>query len=173
MEMIMNPRPYILTLMFVGTSACQVVDNAANAAYPFDAEQELAAWLRAWNTRDLTLADALFLKDTSVTYFSSEREGLIHGFDAIREHHAGFGFVPGGSTPHDELWVEDFSVSVYPQTAVITGIWHFGDRANARGEIQKGPMTVVYVWDGGAYKIAHMNFAEYPPPPAQEGGGTG
>lgn len=38
-----------------------------------------------WNSYDLTLVDHLFLADAYVTYFSSEKEGLITGIEALRD----------------------------------------------------------------------------------------
>jgi hypothetical protein len=135
---------------------------------PFDVDVYVAAWTELWATYDLDKVDELFLADPDVTYFSSEKEGLIVGLDAIREHHAGFGFVPGGSPPAIELWLEDVHATVLGSTAVVNAIWYFGDREAAAstegGGAQNGPMTSVWVLDGDTYKIAHMHFAEYLPP---------
>jgi len=65
--------------------------SAANDAPPVIAE-----WQTFWNTYDLHQMDKLFMNNDALTYFSSEKEGLIRGFDAMVEHHKGFGFVPGG-----------------------------------------------------------------------------
>jgi len=139
---------------------------------PFDADACVAAWTELWGTYDISKVDELFLAGPDATYFSSEKEGLIVGLDAIREHHAGFGFVPGGSPPAIELWLENVHSNVFESTAVVNAIWHFGDRwAADSGEpdaVQKGPMTIVYVLDGDSYKIAHMHFAEYLPPDEEE-----
>ncbi len=139
---------------------------------PFDADAYVAAWSELWGTYDLDKVDELFLDGPDVTYFSSEKEGLIVGLDAIREHHAGFGFVSGGSPPAIELWLEDVHATVFGSTAVVNAIWYFGDRAAADsgdpGAVQKGPMTAVYVLDGDSYKIAHMHFAEYLPATEEE-----
>lgn len=40
--------------------------------------------------------EKLFLKDDRVTYFSSEKQGVIKGYEALLKHHEGFGFVKGG-----------------------------------------------------------------------------
>jgi len=175
-----------LLLLFIsltlagGFSGCAQSDPAGSAPeadsephqVPFDADAYVAAWSELWSTYDLDKVDALFLADPAPTYFSSEKEGLIVGLDAIREHHAGFGFVPGGSPPAIELWLEDVHATVFESTAVVNATWYFGDRAAADsgepGAVQKGPMTVVYVLDGDSYKIAHMHFAEYLPTGAEE-----
>ena len=59
----------------------------------FDPEEAVSTWVSMWNSYDLSLVDELFLTDPTVTYFSSEKEGLIKGIDAVSKHHAGFGFV--------------------------------------------------------------------------------
>jgi hypothetical protein len=141
----------------------------------FDADAYVASWTELWGTYDLDKVDELFFAGPDVTYFSSEKQGLIVGLDAIREHHAGFGFVPGGDPPANELWLEDVHATVFGSTAVVNAIWYFGDReltSSGDGDLpQKGPMTAVYVLDGDSYKIAHMNFAEYLPADAEEPGG--
>jgi hypothetical protein len=134
---------------------------------PFDADAHVAAWIALWATYDLDKVDELFLADPPPTYFSSEKEGLIVGLDAIREHHAGFGFVPGGSPPAADLWLEEVHTTVFETAAAVNAMWYFGDRtAAAAGDYsgaQKGPMTALFVFDGDSYKIAHMHFAEHAP----------
>jgi hypothetical protein len=121
----------------------------------------LGSWVDLWNTYDLSKVDALFLTDDRVTYFSSEKEGLIRGIEAVREHHRGFGFVPGGKTSERELWVEDVNVVEHGHAAVVTGIWFFGKRSDSPENIQRGPVTFVYVLDEDQYRLAHLHFARY------------
>ncbi|MGD2153287.1 MAG: hypothetical protein PVG79_08455 [Gemmatimonadales bacterium] len=149
--------------LLVLVASCGPADRSPAPPETFDVDAQVAAWVELWNTRDLALVDELFLNDSSVTYFSSEREGLIQGFDAVRAHHEGFGFVEGGTEPDQELWVEDVWSAVFGDAAVVGAIWLFGDRAAPPESISRGPMTVVYVWAGDRYRIAHMHFAEYPP----------
>ena len=68
-------------------------------------EALVEAWVEMWNTYDLNQVDALFLDDARLSYFSSEREGLIRGMEAVREHHVGFGFAPGGIDQPNRLWL--------------------------------------------------------------------
>jgi hypothetical protein len=44
-------------------------------------------WVKFWNTYDLNQVEKLFLKDDRVTYFSSERQGVIKGYEALVRHH--------------------------------------------------------------------------------------
>ena len=148
--------------LLVLLAACGPTDRP-QARPEFDADTQVTAWLDMWNTRDLARVDELFLNDSSVTYFSSEREGLIQGFAALRAHHRGFGFVDGGTEPDQELWVADVRSSVYGEVAVVGAIWLFGDRSAPPDSISRGPMTAVYIWADGRYRIAHMHFAEYLP----------
>lgn len=127
----------------------------------FDSESHVYAWLEFWKSYDLDQFDDLFLEDARLTYFSSEKEGLIHGYEAVREHHVGFDFVPGGRDSEQELWVENLDSSVYESGAIVTATWFFGDRNVEPDSVSRGPMTAVYVWDGSSYKIAHMHFANY------------
>lgn len=145
-------------------AACGPTDSSPATPETFDADAQIAAWVELWNTRDLAGVDELFLNDSTVTYFSSEREGLIEGFAAVRAHHEGFGFVEGGREPEQELWVSDVRTSVYGDAAVVVAIWQFGDRAAPLlDSISRGPMTAVYIWAGDRYRIGHMHFAEYRP----------
>ena len=129
-------------------------------AATFDVESHVARWVAMWSSYDLDEVDELFLADARVSYFSSEKEGVIRGIDALREHHRGFGFVPGGRKPDKELWVERVESADFGDTTIVTAIWYFGDR-EARDEAQHGPMTMVYVKENDAYRIAHMHFATY------------
>jgi hypothetical protein len=113
--------------------------------------------------------DDLFITDSSVTYFSSEREGLIVGIEAVRAHHEGFGFVHGGRPAQQELWVEDLNTAVFWPTAIVTGIWFFGDRNAPPNEVQRGPFTFVYVQRGNTYRLAHLNFGKYVESAEREG----
>ena len=130
------------------------------AAPAFDTDAVIASWVGLWATYDLDVVDELFLTDARVTYFSSETEGLITGIEAVREHHAGFGFVSGGVVPEQELWVEDVHATELGLTAVVGATWYFGNR-DERASAQRGPMTAVYVADRAGYRIAHMHFATY------------
>lgn len=144
------------------------------------------AWVEMWNSYDLGQVENLFLNDDRLTYFSSEREGVIRGFNEVMEHHRGFGFVPGGLEQGNRLWVEDLQTHVFEEAAVLTGIWFFqrgeapGEEADSRegegaggsgegGEAeqvidpQKGPVTFVCVHEDGAWRFIHMNFGEYLP----------
>ncbi len=128
----------------------------------FDAEAEMNAWVELWATYDLRRLDDLFLDDSRLTYFSSEKAGLMVGPAAIREHHVGFDFVEGGRAPEQELWVEDIHVSEFGAIAVVGATWYFGDRTTP-ADASRGPMTVVYVDEGEGPRIAHMHFADYEP----------
>ena len=128
----------------------------------FDAETAIGAWVELWATYDLGPLEDLFLDDARLTYFSSEKEGLMVGPDAIREHHVGFDFVEGGRAPEQELWVDDIHVSEFGTVAVVGATWYFGDRATP-DVASRGPMTVVYVNEGEGPRIAHMHFADYEP----------
>jgi len=91
----------------------------------FDTDRYVAAWVEMWNSYDLSMVDRLFLTDSRVTYFSSEKEGLITGIETVREHHREFGFVEGGKEQDNRLWVEELHTSVFGPTAIVTGIWFF------------------------------------------------
>lgn len=127
-------------------------------ALPFETDRWVGAWVELWNTYDLEGVEELFLTDDRLTYLSSEKEGVIVGIDAVREHHKSFGFVPGGADKGATLWVDDLHTSDFGSTAVVTGVWHF---RNAEGTVQRGPMTMVYIAEGGGYRLAHLHFANY------------
>ena len=149
-------------LILVVGGGCQTQpgnqNNSAAANAEFDTGRWMEAWVAMWNSYDLNLVDKLFLESSQLTYFSSEKEGVIRGIEAVREHHQGFGFVVGGKTQENKLWVEDIQTDVFGKTAVVTGIWFF---QRSSGEIQRGPVTIVYTQVENEYRIAHMHFANY------------
>lgn len=117
-----------------------------------------------WNSYDLDEVNELFLDDDRLTYFSSEKEGVIRGMDAVLEHHRGFGFVPGGEAKGTRLWLEGLNTDLLGDVAVATGLWYFQSEGGPPGEPQKGPVTFVSVWDSHRWRFVHMNFSEYLPP---------
>jgi hypothetical protein len=70
----------------------------------FDMERVVGEWVNMWNRYDLSQVDGLFLDSDDLSYFSSDREGIIKGLVAVREHHRRFGFVPGGKKHGNKLW---------------------------------------------------------------------
>jgi hypothetical protein len=117
-----------------------------------------------WNSYDLDEVSQLFLDDPRLTYFSSEKEGVIRGMEALVEHHRGFGFVPGGEERASRLWLEDLETDLYGDLALVTGLWCFRSEEAGAEDPQKGPVTIVAVWRSGEWYFAHMNFSEYLPP---------
>jgi ketosteroid isomerase-like protein len=124
----------------------------------FSTEQAIGAWVDMWNSYDLSQIDELFLRDANLTYFSSEKEGVIKGIEAVREHHRGFGFVEGGKASENKLWVEDLHTTDFGPAVIVTGVWHF---RRGSGQVQRGPVTFVYVQKGDGYRLAHLNFGNY------------
>jgi ketosteroid isomerase-like protein len=144
------------SLLTIGTAACNVSHET-----DFNAQAAIDEWVEMWNSFDLDQVDELFLTDAHVSYLSSEREGAIIGIDAVREHHVGFGFVSGGEPPETTLWMEDVEVTRPGGIAVVTGTWYFRRGADATAELQRGPVTFVYVPTDDGYRIAHAHFADY------------
>ncbi len=144
-----------IALMVLGLLSIPLLaeDNSANIRTAVD------AWETMWNTFDYREVDRLFLQSDDLSYFSSEREGMIRGIQAVREHHRGFGFTEGGSANLTRLWLDAVEIRDYRSSAVVTGIWYF---QRTDGVLQKGPVSMVYVKGDGGYKIAHMNFSNYP-----------
>lgn len=136
---------------------------AAQPRGDMDLGRALSAWVAAWNSYDLNEVDKLFVTDATVTYYSSEKPGLIRGIDAVREHHRGFGFVSGGKTADAKLWIDEVVTDLYGEVALVRAMWFF-QRATGDAPVQRGPMTVVYVRRAGLWLIAHMHFAADPRP---------
>lgn len=152
-----------------GTEAGALADDARDALGRFDGAREVRAWVDMWNRFDLDRVDALFVRDARLTYFSSERPGRIAGIEALREHHRGFGFVPGGADRGSRLWIEAVQAHTFGRAVVVTATWLFQRRGSVTP--QRGPVTLILVNEGAGCRIAHAHFANDPPPktvPAQE-----
>jgi len=119
----------------------------------------MVRWERSWNTYDLREVDSLFFRDESVTYFSSERGGLIAGIGSLREHHKGFGFVDGGKSTRSQLWLSDTTTRWHGRVATVLATWHF---RREDGTQQAGPVTLVIAPRGRGYRISHAHFANAP-----------
>ena len=116
-------------------------------------------WVNFWNRYDLNQVEKLFLKDDRVTYFSSEKQGVIKGYEALVSHHEGFGFVRGGKVQPNKLWLEGMDVEDFGDSAIVCAVWFF-KRASAESP-QKGPVTIVYERTPDGWRIAHANFGNY------------
>lgn len=121
------------------------------------AQSLIKAWEKSWNTYNLDEVSLLFVQDSSVTYFSSERAGLIHGFDSLLRHHRSFGFAPGGKQSTARLWLTE---QRYLPSAV-TATWHFQRPGNPE---QQGPVTFILKKDAKGFRIAHAHFSNDPKP---------
>jgi imidazolonepropionase-like amidohydrolase/ketosteroid isomerase-like protein len=117
-------------------------------------------WLAMWRRYDLDRVRDLFLDDDALTYFPSDREGLITGIDAVLAYHEELGFAPGGFEPDDELWLEDVTVANLGESAVIGAIWHFGSQVNPAGA-GRGPLTMVLLRTAAGFRISHVGFGNY------------
>jgi imidazolonepropionase-like amidohydrolase len=122
----------------------------------------LEAWLGMWRRYDLDRIDEVFVRDDALTYFASDREGLIEGIDAVREYHAGLGFVSGGFDPENELWLEQVTIADFGESAVVGAVWYFGSRVN-RLAARRGPMTMVFASTSSGFRISHLHFGSYAP----------
>ncbi len=120
-------------------------------------KEVITAWEKSWNTYDLEAVTQLFVNDSSVTYFSSERAGLIHGIDSLKKHHRGFGFLPGGKVSSNRLWLTELR---YLPLAV-SATWHFQRPGSPE---QRGPVTFILRKDPKGILIAHAHFSNDPKP---------
>lgn len=135
-------------LMLSATAGCAQHQNAKSL---------ILAWEKSWNTYDLNEVQQLFVNDSSVTYFSSERAGLIHGIDSLIRHHKGFGFVAGGKTTPNKLWLTE--IRYLP--AAVTATWHFLKPGSPE---QRGPVTFILHRDAKGLRIVHAHFSNDPKP---------
>lgn len=153
-------------------------DTRSLPAAPAEAPQDgtgpralVEAWVEMWNRYDLDRVGELFIADDRLTYFSSEYEGVIRGFQAILDHHRGFGFVPGGEDRGVRLWLEDLEEDRFGEAAVLTAIWYF-QRAPEGSQLdseppQRGPVTFVCLETRDGWRFVHMTFGNYPDSPEQ------
>jgi len=121
-------------------------------------EKIVDEWVEIWNNYDLNMVKELFLDDERVTYFSSEKQGLIKGIDKMIKHHREFGFVEGGKETGNKLWLEDVEIEEFGDTVVVKADWVFQRKGSDKQ--QKGPVTIVYV-KADRYRIAHAHFSNY------------
>lgn len=121
-------------------------------------EKIVDEWVAIWNNYNLDKVKDLFLTDDRVTYFSSEKRGLIKGFKNLIEHHRGFGFVEGGKDIGNRLWLEDTDIEEFGDVVVVKADWIFQRKGSDKQ--QRGPVTIVYVLED-KYRIAHAHFNNY------------
>jgi hypothetical protein len=124
-----------------------------------DTERALDEWVKIWNNYDLSQVRKLFLNDERVTYFSSEKEGLVKGIDKLVEHHREFGFVEGGKDTGNHLWLEGVDIERFGDVDVVKADWLF--QRKGVDKVQRGPVTIVYAIIGEEPKIVHAHFSNY------------
>ncbi len=128
---------------------------------PQTAQQALDAWLGLWRRYDLDQLGDVFLQDPALTYFASDAEGVIEGWEAVLAYHDERGFVPGGFAITDELWLDDPLITHFEDTAVVSAVWNFGKRLQP-AEAGRGPFSMVIVRTPEGFRVSHVNMANYP-----------
>ncbi len=147
--------PWIYSLFFIVISSVAYTQEANS-----DEDMEIIQrWERMWNSYDLSEVEHLFVTDETITYFSSEKMGIVQGIYAVRDHHVGFGFVKGGKRTEARLWLENIQIQPIGQVALVTGIWYF--QRTPKVDKQFGPVTFLLVNQKGKIKIQHVHFANY------------
>ena len=121
-------------------------------------EKIVDEWVEIWNNYNLDMVPELFLDDERVTYFSSEKQGVIKGIDNLIKHHREFGFVEGGKDTGNRLWLEDVDIEEFGDSVVVKADWIFQRKGSDKQ--QRGPVTIVYV-KPDRYRIAHAHFNNY------------
>jgi imidazolonepropionase-like amidohydrolase len=122
----------------------------------------LDSWLTMWRRYDLDRAQDLYLNADALTYFPSDEEGLIAGFEAVLDYHESQGFTSGGFEPDGELWLEEVTIADLGESAVIGAVWYFGNRLN-REAAGRGPLTMVLTRTSSGLRISHVHFGNYAP----------
>ena len=155
-----------MNYVFLLTMLCFVVacspKQEASTIETNEVEIIIDDWLILWSTYDLDMVSEIFWQNEQATYFSSEKEGLIKGYDQFIAHHEGFGFVKGGNSAEKSLWLEAINTTVHKGTAVVEAVWYFGDETAAKATVQNGPVSFVLVRNKtGEVRIAHTHFANY------------
>ena len=128
---------------------------------PASPRETLEQWLAMWRRFDLDRVGDLFIRDPALTYFASDSIGLIEGYDAVVAYHQESGFVSGGFQPDAELWLEDIVIADFDDSAILTGVWRFGNRVS-RTDAPSGPLTMVIERTSAGYRIAHLHLGNYP-----------
>ncbi len=162
-------RYFSLTLLMLCIlfTSCKQDENTNKQLQKNNINQEeteaiIDTWLTLWKTYDLNLLDDIFITSEELTYFSSEKKGLIQGFSKMKPHHEAFGFTDGGKTPEKSLWLENITTNIYGETAMVGAIWYFGDKAISKDSVQQGPVTFVLKRNpNNQVRIVHTHFANY------------
>lgn len=121
-------------------------------------EKVVEEWVEMWNNFNLDMVKKLFLSDDRVTYFSSEKKGLIRSIDNLLVHHREFGFVEGGRDTGNKLWLEDIEIDEFGDIVVVKADWLF-QRKDFETK-QRGPVTIIYL-KLDRYRIVHAHFSNY------------
>jgi hypothetical protein len=161
-----------ISLLLFSLTACTTNDKTSNPVENNITEKSVLTqseitgilnnWLNLWATYDLNLLPDIFLQSDKLTYFSTEKKGVIKGYKQMYPHHKSFGFAEGGAQPKITLWLEDIQPRIYGETAVVTAIWYDTAYGAPKETAKNGPVTFVLVRDDqGNVRIANASFADY------------
>lgn len=151
---------YLSILITIVLLACST-SSKKNLTEP-EVQLVMNNWLELWASYDLDKIEDVFWNSPALTYFSSEKRGLIKGFDQLKPHHEAFGFVAGGKPASNSLWLREMNITIHRQTAVVDAIWYFGDKLLPEDSVQQGPCTFVIIRDTNKQaQIAHVHFGNY------------
>lgn len=131
---------------------------------PRSPREALERWLGLWRRYDLDGLDQVFLEDPALTYFPSDSVGRLEGFDTVVDWHRGQGFLPGGFQPDRQLWLEGTVIADFDESAVVTAVWHYGNRVTME-DVARGPLTLVVIRTRRGYRVSHVNMGNYPTTP--------
>ncbi len=148
-------RGGLFSLLFIAFSSIAFTQDITSD----EAMETIHRWEKMWNSYDLSEVEHLFVTSENISYFSSEKIGIVQGIQAVVDHHVGFGFVKGGKSTEARLWLENISIEPIDQVAIVTGLWYF--QRTPETEKQHGPVTFVLVGQQGKMKIQHVHFANY------------
>lgn len=74
----LNIIPFLVFVIACNTQKNEIeIQNKKAALSQNETEHVINKWLNLWETYDLNLLDDIFLQTEDLTYFSSEKEGLM------------------------------------------------------------------------------------------------
>lgn len=151
--------PIFCSILFLCWSVNHAETMQRNHLGKGQIQQLINRWVAMWNSYDLGQVERLFWKNDRLTYFSSEKEGVVQGFKKVLDHHIDFGFVKGGKKSPNRLWLDQTKTINIGPVAVVTAIWYFQKPGSPQ---QKGPVTFVCLKTPEGYRLGHLHFGNYP-----------
>ena len=145
----------LATLLLLGIAGANSQTKGIRGEQNAGAERELRRlereWLDAYLNKDIAEMERIVADDFTITY----SDGSVRDkAETIR------GLSLGRKNPNEYHWTEDSKVRIYGDTAIITGIFVYRTRSDAKETVSKSRYTDTYIKRNGRWQVVASHLSK-------------